>query len=60
MMMQASQNPEVAALAQGFKSEVNDTNISMSLKITEAQLRKQIADGIKKANAPKAADPQTN
>ncbi|MDA3924850.1 MAG: hypothetical protein PF904_09150 [Kiritimatiellae bacterium] len=56
MMMQAAQNPEIAALAQNFKSEIKDTNISMSLKITEAQLRKQIAEGMKKANAPKPMD----
>jgi len=52
MMMQAAQNPEVAAMAQNFKSEVAEKKITMSLKITEEQLKKQIADAIRKANKP--------
>ncbi|MFO7936259.1 MAG: hypothetical protein R6V06_01460 [Kiritimatiellia bacterium] len=48
MMMQASQNPEVARLAQNFKMASKNNTITMSLKLTEQQLRKQIADGIKK------------
>ena len=56
MMMQAAQNPEVAEIAKNFKSEVNETTIKLSLKITEAQLRKQIAEGQKKANAPEPPD----
>lgn len=53
MMMQAAQNPEVAQLAQNFKIETKETKIKMSLKLTEEQLKKQIAKGMKKANAPK-------
>ena len=56
MMMQAAQNPEVAEIAKNFKSEVNETTIKLSLKITEAQLKKQIAEGIKKANQPEPPD----
>jgi hypothetical protein len=55
MMMQAAQNPEVAQLAQNFKVETNETKIKMSLKLTEEQLKKQIAEGMKKANAPQPA-----
>ena len=53
MMMQAAQNPEVAQLAQNFKVVTNGTKIKMSLKLSEEQLKKQIADGMKKASQPK-------
>lgn len=53
MMIQAQQNPEVAAMAQNFKSEVNEKKVTMDLKITADQLKKQLAEAMKKANAPK-------
>ncbi len=60
MMMQAAQNPEIAQLAQNFKVVTKDTKIKMSLKLSEQQLKKQIANGMKKANAANAAEPQPN
>lgn len=51
LMIQAQQNPEMAALAQNFKSEVNDKKITMNLKVTADQLKKQLADAMKKSSA---------
>ncbi|MFA7173907.1 MAG: hypothetical protein WC340_10930 [Kiritimatiellia bacterium] len=51
LMIQAQQNPEMAALAQNFKSEVKDKTITMNLKVTAGQLKQQLADAMKKANA---------
>lgn len=57
MMIQAQQNPEMAALAQNFKSEVKEKTITMNLKVTASQLKQQLTEAMKKADAkpPKAA-----
>jgi len=52
MMMQAAQNPEVAQLAKNFKVVTNGTKIKMNLKLSEEQIKKQIAKGMKKASTP--------
>jgi len=46
----SAENPEVAALANNFNVEMKNTKLSMGLKITEADLRKQLVEGMKKAS----------
>ena len=57
MMMQAQQNPEVAALAQNFKIAPQDKQVKMSLLVNEAQLKKQIEKAALKRDDPDAAPP---
>jgi len=54
--MGAAENPEAAALANKFNIEMKNTKLSIGFKITEAQLRKQLVEGMKKASAPDPMD----
>ena len=52
--LQASQNPETAAIAQGVKVGLQDTCVTVNLKLTEEMLKKQIQARIEQRKVAQA------
>lgn len=52
--LQAAQNPEAAAVAQGVKVGLQDTYVTVNLKLTEEMLKKQIQGRIGQRKAAQA------
>jgi hypothetical protein len=53
--LQAAQNPEAAAIAQGVKVGLQDTIVTVNLKLTEDVLKKQIQVRVEQRKAAQAA-----
>ncbi len=53
--LQASQNPEMAAVAQGVKVGLQDTYVTVNLQVTEEMLQKQIRARIEQRKVAQAA-----
>lgn len=52
--LQAAQNPEVAAVAQGVKVSLQDNYVTVNLKMTEEMLKKQVQARIEQSKVAQA------